>query len=77
MNLYDQQSANRRRTWLIVFGFIGFLLLLGIGFDTFFIGATGSYVPVFLIAASAYLVALALVHALVPRLEPAELEARG
>jgi len=36
--------------------------------------ATGSYVPVFLIAASAYLVALAVIHALVPRLEPARLE---
>jgi ACS family hexuronate transporter-like MFS transporter len=31
---------------------------------------TGSYVPVFLIAASAYLVALAVVHLLTPRLEP-------
>jgi ACS family hexuronate transporter-like MFS transporter len=30
---------------------------------------TGSYVPVFLIAASGYLVALAILHALVPRLE--------
>lgn len=39
--------------------------------------ATGSYVPVFLMASSAYLVALALVHLLVPRLEPAALEARG
>ncbi len=39
--------------------------------------ATGSYVPVFFIAASAYLVALALVHLLVPRLEPAALEPRG
>ena len=36
--------------------------------------ATGSYVPVFLIAASAYLVALGLVHLLVPRLEPAALD---
>jgi ACS family hexuronate transporter-like MFS transporter len=36
--------------------------------------ATGSYVPVFLIAASAYLIALAVIHALVPRLEPARLE---
>jgi MFS transporter, ACS family, hexuronate transporter len=34
---------------------------------------TGSYVPVFLIAGSAYLIALALVHLLVPRLEPANL----
>jgi ACS family hexuronate transporter-like MFS transporter len=33
---------------------------------------TGSYVPVFLIAGSAYLVALAIVHVLVPRLEPAK-----
>jgi MFS transporter, ACS family, aldohexuronate transporter len=34
---------------------------------------TGSYVPVFIIAASAYLVALLIVHLLVPRLEPARL----
>jgi ACS family hexuronate transporter-like MFS transporter len=34
---------------------------------------TGSYVPVFIIAASAYLVALAIVHLLAPRLEPADL----
>jgi ACS family hexuronate transporter-like MFS transporter len=32
---------------------------------------TGSYVPVFLIASFAYLTALALIHLLVPRLEPA------
>jgi ACS family hexuronate transporter-like MFS transporter len=36
--------------------------------------ATGSYVPVFFIAASTYLVALVVIHALVPRLEPARLE---
>jgi ACS family hexuronate transporter-like MFS transporter len=34
---------------------------------------TGSYVPVFLIAGSAYLVALAVVHLLTPRLDPAPL----
>ncbi len=34
---------------------------------------TGSYVPVFLVAAFAYLVALAVIQALVPRLEPAKL----
>ena len=33
--------------------------------------ATGSYVPVFLIASFAYLTALAVIHLLVPRLEPA------
>jgi ACS family hexuronate transporter-like MFS transporter len=35
--------------------------------------ATGSYVPVFLIAGSAYLVALGVVQLLMPRLEPARL----
>ena len=34
---------------------------------------TGSYVPVFLIAGSAYLIALAVVHLLTPRLDPAPL----
>jgi ACS family hexuronate transporter-like MFS transporter len=33
---------------------------------------TGSYVPVFLIAAFAYLIALGVIHLLVPRLEPAK-----
>jgi ACS family hexuronate transporter-like MFS transporter len=35
---------------------------------------TGSYVPVFIMAGCAYLVALAVIHWLVPRLEPARLE---
>ena len=40
-------------------------------FTGFLLEATGSYVPVFIMAGSAYLVALAIVHVLVPRLEPA------
>ncbi|GGA26706.1 hexuronate transporter [Dyella nitratireducens] len=36
--------------------------------------ATGSYVPVFMLAGSAYLIALAVVHALAPRLRPVVLE---
>ena len=36
---------------------------------------TGSYVPVFLIAGSAYLIALLVIHLLVPRLEPAQVDA--
>ena len=36
--------------------------------------ATGSYVPVFLIAASAYLIALGTIHILAPRLTPMRLE---
>ena len=35
---------------------------------------TGSYLPVFIMAGSAYLLALAIVHALVPRLQPAPLQ---
>jgi len=35
---------------------------------------TGSYVPVFLIAASAYLITLLVVHLIVPRLQPVALE---
>ena len=34
---------------------------------------TGSYVPIFAIAASAYLIALLIIHLLAPRLEPAQL----
>jgi ACS family hexuronate transporter-like MFS transporter len=40
-------------------------------FTGFLLEATGSYVPVFVMAGSAYLIALAIVHLLVPRLEPA------
>jgi ACS family hexuronate transporter-like MFS transporter len=35
---------------------------------------TGSYLPVFIIAGSAYLLALAIIHLLAPRLEPAMLD---
>ena len=35
--------------------------------------ATGSYVPIFIIAASTYLLALAIIHLLAPKLEPAKI----
>lgn len=35
---------------------------------------TGSYVPIFIIAASAYLVALLVIHLLAPKLEPANID---
>ncbi len=38
----------------------------------YLLDATGSYVPVFLIAAFAYIVALGVIHLLVPKLEPAQ-----
>ena len=46
MNLYEQQTSNRRKTWLIMFAFVALLLVLGLGFDTFYIGAGGGFAPV-------------------------------
>src|SRR6266536_1993766 len=46
MNLYEQQTANRRKTWLIMFAFVAFLFLLGLGFDAFYLGTTGGFVPI-------------------------------
>jgi ACS family hexuronate transporter-like MFS transporter len=40
----------------------------------YLLDATGSYLPVFFIAAFAYLVGLAIIHILVPRLEPARID---
>ena len=46
MNLYEQQSANRRRTWLVMFAFVAFLFLLGLGFDAFYLGSAGGIAPI-------------------------------
>jgi heat shock protein HtpX len=46
LNLYEQQASNRRRTWLIMLAFVAFLVFLGLGFDAFYIGMAGGYVPV-------------------------------
>jgi ACS family hexuronate transporter-like MFS transporter len=55
-----------------MWGAIGGMLIAKI--TGYVLQATHSYVPVFLIAASAYLVTLLIVHLIVPRLEPAHLE---
>lgn len=52
-------------------GAIGGMLIAKV--TGYLLDATGSYVPIFFIASSAYLVTLAVVHMLVPRLEHAEL----
>ncbi|MEZ0470761.1 MFS transporter [Luteimonas salinilitoris] len=44
-------------------------------FTGWLLHTSGSYLPLFLMAGSAYLLALLVVHLLVPRLEPARLEA--
>ena len=46
MNIYSQQRANRRNTWLIVAAFVVFLLILGAGFDSLYVGELGGVVPV-------------------------------
>ena len=51
MNLYEQQTSNRRKTWLIMVAFVVFLLILGLGFDAFYVGAAGGYVPIGTLAA--------------------------
>jgi ACS family hexuronate transporter-like MFS transporter len=49
----------------------GMLIALAVGE---ILQRTGSYVPIFVIAGSAYLVALLVIHALVPRLKPAAIQ---
>jgi heat shock protein HtpX len=41
VNLLEQQAMNRRRTWLIMAAFVAFLFVLGLGFDTFYLGVAG------------------------------------
>jgi ACS family hexuronate transporter-like MFS transporter len=55
-----------------MWGAIGGMLIAKI--TGYVLQATGSYVSVFLIASSAYLVTLTVVHLLVPRLEPVNLD---
>ena len=43
-------------------------------FTGFLLETTGSYLPVFMLAGSAYLLALLVVHVLAPRLQPARIE---
>jgi heat shock protein HtpX len=46
MNILEQQTANRRRTWLVMAAFIAVLALLGAGFDLFVLGQGQYYAPV-------------------------------
>src|SRR5688572_2802777 len=51
MNLYEQQTANRRATWLIMIAFVALLVVLGLGFDAFYVGAAGGSLPIGTLAA--------------------------
>jgi ACS family hexuronate transporter-like MFS transporter len=67
-----------RRTVASVVGIGGFGGAIGgmciATFTGFLLDTTGSYVPVFIMAGSAYLLALLVVHLLAPRLEPARID---
>jgi heat shock protein HtpX len=45
MNILEQQTANRRRTWLVMVAFVGVLAMLGAGFDLFVLGQGEFYAP--------------------------------
>ena len=70
-----------RRAVASVVGIGGFGGAVGGMFIAAFTGwmlqVTGSYVPMFVIAGSVYLIALAFIHLLTPRMEPARIEAAG
>lgn len=46
MNLLEQQAANRRRTWIVMFLFVVLLIFLGMGFDLFFLDIGALPVPI-------------------------------
>ncbi len=45
MNIYEQQAANRKTTWIVTAVFILFFIFLGLGFDFFYFGYTGWLEP--------------------------------
>jgi ACS family hexuronate transporter-like MFS transporter len=55
-----------------MFGAIGGMVIAPL--VGYILQTTGSYLPIFTIAASAYLVALLIIHLLAPRLEPVKIE---
>jgi len=78
-NLYTMASDTfPKRAVASVVGIAGFGGAIGgmliATFAGFVLQFTGSYVPMFAIAGSVYLLALAIIHLLVPRLDPAQME---
>ncbi len=55
-----------------MFGAIGGMIIAPL--VGYILASTGSYVPIFIIAASAYVIALLVIHLLAPRLEPANID---
>ena len=53
MNLFQQQAANRRRTWLVMAMFIALAIFIGTGLDLYVLSEGGRFIPVGTIAALA------------------------
>jgi heat shock protein HtpX len=53
VNLFQQQAANRRRTWLVMAMFIALAIFIGAGLDLYVLGQGGRFIPVGTIAALA------------------------
>lgn len=54
MNLFQQQEANRRKTWLVMAAFIALAIVIGTGFDFYIAGESSvGFVPIGTIAALA------------------------
>jgi heat shock protein HtpX len=45
VNLYEQQTKNRRRTWLIMAGLVALLVIVGAGVDLVYLGGGDRFVP--------------------------------
>jgi heat shock protein HtpX len=63
VDFYARQTLNRRRSWLLVVGFVAFFLVLGIGLDIAWAGFLvpgGESVPVVTLAAGSAAVAMTL-----------------
>lgn len=53
MNLFQQQAANRRRTWLVMAMFIALAIFIGLGLDMYVLSEGGRFIPVGTVAALA------------------------
>jgi ACS family hexuronate transporter-like MFS transporter len=71
-DMFPKHAVGSMAGFAGMWGAIGGMLIAKL--TGYVLQTTGSYLPVFLIAASAYLVAFAIMHVLSPRLEPAAVE---
>jgi len=74
-DMFPRQAVGSVVGFAGMWGAVGGMLIAKI--TGYVLQSTGSYVVVFLIAASAYLVAFVIVQILVPRLDPAPVESRA